>query len=354
VSQCAEFDQGALAMHNFRWKWIGYYTFSNLLIAAGCCILMWIALQVLDIEIAAVEYLAYAAAICLAAVGLAAVFGYLYSKRLHSRISEISYGVKALAYGDLNYRLPFTKDRDLGEIASAFNEMADRIDAQVSSLQRLAEENEKLIQQAKSVAVTEERQRLAQELHDAVSQQLFAITLTSATAAKIFDQDPVRAAQLLRQIEQSAAQAQAEMRALLLQLRPQTLENRPLADAIRLLAQELAAKIPIKCHLKVADLILPAHIENHLYRIFQEGLANILRHSQASEVEIRLESLDQGRRVHLSIADNGVGFSEASIPKTSFGIRTIRERVNELGGTVEWISVPGKGTRLEVRIPIRR
>lgn len=60
-------------MHNFRWKWIGYYTFSNLLIAAGCCILMWIALQVLDIEIAAVEYLAYAAAICLAAVGLAAV-----------------------------------------------------------------------------------------------------------------------------------------------------------------------------------------------------------------------------------------------------------------------------------------
>lgn len=341
MSQCAEFDQGALAMHNFRWKWIGYYTFSNLLIAAGCCILMWIALQVLDIEIAAVEYLAYAAAICLAAVGLAAVFGYLYSKRLHSRISEISYGVKALAYGDLNYRLPFTKDRDLGEIASAFNEMADRIDAQVSSLQRLAEENEKLIQQAKSVAVTEERQRLAQELHDAVSQQLFAIALTSA-------------AQLLRQIEQSAAQAQAEMRALLLQLRPQTLENRPLADAIRLLAQELAAKIPIKCHLKVADLILPAHIENHLYRIFQEGLANILRHSQASEVEIRLESLDQGRRVHLSIADNGVGFSEASIPKTSFGIRTIRERVNELGGTVEWISVPGKGTRLEVRIPIRR
>lgn len=114
MSQCAEFDQGALAMHNFRWKWIGYYTFSNLLIAAGCCILMWIALQVLDIEIAAVEYLAYAAAICLAAVGLAAVFGYLYSKRLHSRISEISYGVKALAYGDLNYRLPFTKDRDLG------------------------------------------------------------------------------------------------------------------------------------------------------------------------------------------------------------------------------------------------
>ena len=259
MSQCAEFDQGALAMQNFRWKWIGYYTFSNLLIAAGCCILMWIALQVLDIEIAAVEYLAYAAAICLAAVGLAAVFGYLYSKRLHSRISEISYGVKALAYGDLNYRLPFTKDRDLGEIASAFNEMADRIDAQVSSLQRLAEENEKLIQQAKSVAVTEERQRLAQELHDAVSQQLFAIALTSATAAKIFDQDPVRAAQLLRQIEQSAAQAQAEMRALLLQLRPQTLENRPLADAIRLLAQELAAKIPIKCHLKVADLILPAH-----------------------------------------------------------------------------------------------
>lgn len=341
-------------MYNFRWKWIGYYTFSNLLIAAGSCILMWIALQVLNIDVSAVVYLTYAAAICMVAVGLAAVFGYFYSKRLHSKLAEFSFGVKALAYGDLNYRLPFTKDRDLGEIALAFNEMADRIDAQVSSLQRLAEENEKLIQQAKSVAVSEERQRLAQELHDAVSQQLFSIALISATAAKIFDQDPGRAAELLRQIEQSANKAQSEMRALLLQLRPQTLENRPLADAIRLLAQELAAKIPVTCHLQVADLTLPAHIENHLYRIFQEGLANVLRHSQASEVEIRLDSLDQGSRVYLSIADNGVGFAETSIPKTSFGIRTIKERASELGGTAEWISVPGKGTRLDVRIPIRK
>lgn len=341
-------------MQNFRWKWIGYYAFSNLVIVAGCFVLLWVVLQILEIELGAVEYLVFALAATCCAVALAVVFGYQFSRSLHAKLGEITVGVKTLAYGDLSYRLPFTEDRDLGGIALAFNELADRIDAHVSSLQRLAEENEQLIQQAKSVAITEERQRLAQELHDAVSQQLFAIALTSATAARIFDQNPGRAAALLRQIEQSANKAQSEMRALLLQLRPQTLESQPLVDAIRSLANELSAKMPIKCRLKLADLTLPAHIENHLYRILQEGLANVLRHSQASAVEIHLESFDRGSRVQLTIADDGVGFTEEHIAQTSFGIRTIKERVNELGGTAEWISVPGKGTRLEVRIPIRK
>ncbi|MDI9418719.1 MAG: sensor histidine kinase [Firmicutes bacterium] len=341
-------------MHNFRWKWIGYYVISNLLLAAGHFVLMWAVLQAQEIEVAAAEFFAFALAAAAGTFILAVIFGYEFSKSLHSKLQDITAGVKTLAYGDLSFRLPFTEDRDLGDIALAFNEMADRIDAQVSSLQKLAQENEQLIQQAKSVAIIEERQRLAQELHDAVSQQLFSIALTSATAAKIFDQDPQRASMLLRQIEQSANKAQGEMRALLLQLRPQTLENQPLVEAIRSLADELMAKMPIKCHLTLADLSLPAHVENHLYRIFQEGLANVLRHSHASQVEIRLESFENNSRVRLAIEDNGIGFSEEDISQTSFGIRTIRERVNELGGTAEWISVPGKGTRLEVRIPVRK
>ena len=341
-------------MQNFRWKWIGYYAFGSAVIVSFCLVMVGVTLNFHNINLEPGAMVTLVLAAVTTAVVAGAIFGFQFSRSLHNKINEITLGVKTLAYGDLSFRLPFIDDRDLGEIATAFNEMADRIDAQVGSLQTLAQENEALIQQARSLAVTEERQRLAQELHDAVSQQLFAISLTSASAAKIFEQNPQRAAELLRHIEKSAVKAQAEMRALLLQLRPQTLEELNLADAARSLADELTAKMPIKCHLELADIDLPPHIENHLYRILQEGLANVLRHSQASQVQIKLGSLDSGRRVRLTIEDDGVGFSEADIHHTSYGIRTIKERAHQLGGTAEWITIPGRGTRLEIRIPIRK
>lgn len=341
-------------MQNFRWKWIGYYAFSSAVIASVSLAMVAITVVLYEFKLEPVNLAVLVLSAVTAAVVIGVIFGFLFSRSLHSKLNEIILGVKKLTYGDLSYRLAFVEDQDLGEIASAFNEMADRIDAQVTSLQKLAEENEQLIQQAKTAAVSEERQRLAQELHDAVSQELFAISLTSATAAKLFEGNPNQAAELLRHIEKSAAKAQAEMRALLLQLRPQTLEEQSLIDAIQSLAEELTAKMPIKCHLKIADLTLPSHIENQLYRILQEGLANVLRHSQASNVEIKLESYDSSSRVHLTIEDDGVGFSKENIAHTSYGIRTIKERVGALGGTAEWISIPGRGTRLEARIPIRR
>ena len=110
----------------------------------------------------------------------------------------------------------------------------------------------------------------------------------------------------------------------------------------------------LKCYLDLANIILPNYVENQLYRIIQETLSNILRHSKASQVNIKLESPGKGHRANLSIEDNGIGFDQSKIPKTSYGIKSIRERVNELGGTVKWISLPGKGTKIEVRVPIRR
>ena len=132
----------------------------------------------------------------------------------------------------------------MGDIASAFNEMADRIDAQVKSLQKLAEQNIEFIKETKMAAITEERQRLARDLHDAVSQHLFAIALTSATALKTIRTHPDRCSELIHNIEHSASKAQAEMRALLLQLRPTTLQEERLVDAIYSLTKELEAKCP--------------------------------------------------------------------------------------------------------------
>lgn len=340
-------------MFNFRWKWIGYHTYSNLFTVVLCLIIVWIASLNLGIVFPANTIIIMSLSASVIAIILGLVFGFQFSKNLRNKLDEISIGVKTLAYGNLNFRLPFTEDKDVGEIAFAFNEMANRLDEQVTALQKLAQENETLIQQAKSSAITQERQRLARELHDAVSQQLFAISLTSATALRVVKNQPEKAIDLLKNIELSSLKAQSEMRALLLQLRPETLQDEKLIDAINKLAEEVHAKMSIEFTLNLAEISLPIHIENHLYRIFQEALSNILRHSEASKVDIKLKTLDN-KRVNLIIEDNGVGFDVSKVPKTSYGIITIKERVSELGGTVDWISIPGKGTRLEVRIPIRK
>lgn len=341
-------------MLNIRWKWIGYYTYSSLLTTFICLAVFWVTLNYLNITVP-VNISAFVFLITvIASVICGLIFGFQFSKTLRNKLEEVTVGVKTLAYGNLSFRLPFTQDRDVGDIAVAFNEMADRIDEQVTTLQKLAEENVQLIQKTKTTAITEERQRLARDLHDAVSQQLFAIALTSATALRIIEKDPSKCSDLIRNIEYSATKAQAEMRALLLQLRPTVLQEERLVDAIRNLAHELEAKMAINCSLKLAEIALPNHIENQLYRIVQEALSNVLRHSEAEQVDIKLESLDNNKRAYLTIEDNGIGFDQSTISKTSYGIQTIKERVNEFGGTVKWISIPGKGTRLEVRIPIRK
>lgn len=282
------------------------------------------------------------------------VSGFRFSRNIRNRLEEISVGARNLAYGNLRYRLPFTGDTEVGDIALAFNEMAERLEIQVLALQQLAEENEQLIRETKVAAVSEERQRLARDLHDAISQQLFAISMMAATASKIADTNPEKCSGLVAEIEESARKAQSEMRALLLQLRPITLQNESLVDAITSLAAELEGKGAIKCRLSLTDnnISLPKNIENQLYRITQEGLSNVLRHAEANEVEISLSFSHNQQRLLLVIEDDGRGFSENDVSKTSFGIRSIKERATLLGGTAQWISIPSKGTRLEVRIPI--
>ena len=177
--------------------------------------------------------------------------------------------------------------------------------------------------------------------------------MMAATASKIAKTNPERCFQLVSQIEDSARKAQSEMRALLLQLRPITLQNENIVDAITSLAAELESKGTIRCQLSLAeDVVLPKNIENQLYRITQEGLSNILRHADASEVKVSLTFSNDQQRLLLAIEDNGKGFSKTDISKTSLGIRSIKERATLLGGTAQWISIPSQGTRLEVRIPI--
>lgn len=205
-------------------------------------------------------------------------------------------------------------------------------------------------EKVKFTAVIEERQRLARELHDAVSQQLFAISMTATAVSRTIDRDWERAKRQVQLIEEMAAVAQSEMRALLLHLRPVHLDGKNLGQALTVLVDELKQKVPMTITLEVDDtIVLLPNAEDHLFRIAQEALSNTLRHSKADSMTIKL--IRSGNQVHMSLQDSGVGFDLEAKKQTSYGLLTMEERVLELGGSLKMLSKPGEGTVIQIWIP---
>jgi len=205
-------------------------------------------------------------------------------------------------------------------------------------------------EKVKFSAVIEERQRLARELHDAVSQQLFAISMTATAVSRTIERDWERAKRQVQLIEEMAAVAQSEMRALLLHLRPVHLEGKSLGQALYALIEELKQKVPMTIELEVDETImLLTEAEDHLFRIAQEALSNTLRHSKADRMEIKLQRC--GNQVHMIVSDNGIGFDLEEKKKTSYGLLTMAERVQELGGGLELSSKPKEGTSIHLWVP---
>lgn len=337
----------------FRWRWIAYHFISSITAITSFVIILISSFPETKSFIIHMPTIVLIAGIAFALSVVSAIFGGFYSdKYIRTHLDEISLGARNLSYGNLEYRLKLSNDAQFDSIIVSFNDMATRIQTQVNALQKLAAENEQLLQETKITAISEERQRLARDLHDAVSQQLFAISMMSATAAKIAESHPNKTNKLIKEISLSATTAQSEMRALLLQLRPLTLQNETLSQALKSLSLELEGRQTIKVDTRIDDVELPKNIENQLFRIAQEGLSNVLRHSKATRMEISLKVSHTNHRVLLTIQDNGTGFNIDDTPNSSMGIRSIKERSILLGGTAQWLSVPGKGTKLEVRIPI--
>lgn len=206
-------------------------------------------------------------------------------------------------------------------------------------------------EKVKFSAVIEERQRLARELHDAVSQQLFAISMTATAVSRTIERDWERAKRQVQLIEEMASVAQSEMRALLLHLRPVHLDGKNLPAALSALVDELKQKVPMTIDLDVDDsIIMKSDAEDHLFRIAQEALSNTLRHSKAESMEIKLHR--KGSEVRMLLKDTGVGFDLEAKKQTSYGLLTMEERVNELGGYLHMVSKPGEGTSIDIRVPI--
>lgn len=195
--------------------------------------------------------------------------------------------------------------------------------------------------------VEEERQRLARDLHDSVSQQLFAASMMlSAIRNGQMDEQLAKQVTLL---EKMLNEAQLEMRALLLHLRPLALQNKSLGAGIQDLINDLKRKIPMEITAQITDIPLSKGIEDHLFRITQEAISNTLRHAHAKRLIIELFQVSDS--IILRIADDGQGFDMQQRDESRYGINTMRERAIEIGATCQIISAPNSGTRIEVKVP---
>ncbi|MDF2959992.1 MAG: two-component system sensor histidine kinase [Paenibacillus sp.] len=279
-------------------------------------------------------------------------YGLWYSSKMKRRLEQLREAMLSLEKGNLSRTVPPLGEDEIGRLGEQLNGITKKWEEQVTSLQRLSSNNAQLAQKAKYSAIVEERQRLARELHDAVSQQLFAISMTATAVGRTLDKDFDKAQRQIHLIEEMASVAQSEMRALLLHLRPVHLEGKRLSEGLVELLQELMAKVPMEITWELAeDIQLPKGIEDHLFRIVQEAMSNALRHSKATRLEVRLIQ-PSADAIRLLIRDDGVGFDLDEKKHASYGIVTMKERVNEIGGSLNLITAPGKGTRIDIRVPI--
>lgn len=221
----------------------------------------------------------------------------------------------------------------------------------------VAMENAWLYKQAQEAAALEERARLARELHDSVTQTLFSMTMhtEAAQVALQRDGDPGgtgRVARNLRQLSELAQGALAEMRALIFELRPGALQEEGLGGALQKNAAALSARegLPIEVQAPERRILLEPATEEHLYLFAQEALHNVIKHAGASHAVVRLEAAESSRLI-LEIEDDGTGFDPARVPAGHLGLRTMADRVEQIGGNLEIESAPHTGTMVRVTVP---
>jgi signal transduction histidine kinase/ligand-binding sensor protein len=211
----------------------------------------------------------------------------------------------------------------------------------------------RLQNQAEQLLVLEERQRLARELHDSVTQALYSVTLYADAARMAFSAKKWETLESnLQEVRNMAREAMYDMRLLVFELHPFMLETEGLASALRARLAAVEGRAGLKTEVLVeGERRLPIAIEEELYRIAQEGLNNVVKHAKAREVQINIQ-FDENL-VSLEMIDDGQGFEKETASQSGgFGLQGIRERTQQLGGSLEIESAPTKGTRLKVRIPI--
>jgi signal transduction histidine kinase len=219
----------------------------------------------------------------------------------------------------------------------------------------IAINNARLYERSRELSILSERNRLALELHDVVSQKLFSLNLAAEAAATLLDRSPEEARPQIDRVRDLARESLAELRSLILGLRPADLRRDGLAGALRqeaLMLQQVHG-IEVRLDLDGGDAIADAGREAEVLRIAEEALHNAVRHSAAPSVSVRLRGGDGA--VTVEVVDDGRGFDPADpeLRSRHLGLTSMEERARELGGRLELASRPGAGTVVRLEVPAR-
>ncbi|SET35518.1 two-component system, NarL family, sensor histidine kinase LiaS [Oceanobacillus limi] len=283
---------------------------------------------------------------------IGSVFGITTGLFWRQRFYRINRQLDELAKGH-NVTFDDEPYRELQQIQYYVEQVQEKIRKHTEHAQRLATERAHEREKSLQEIVVQERNRLARELHDSVSQQLFAASMMMSAINESADEIDPSVNKQLNLVEKMIHQSQLEMRALLLHLRPVALKGKSLQDGVKELLVELKQKVPLTIEWKVEEFALDKGIEDQLFRILQESVSNTLRHAEASSLHVML--IERDDTIILRVVDDGVGFDTSQVRTTgSYGLSNMKERAYEVGGTIKIISLPNQGTRLEVKVPSLR
>jgi NarL family two-component system sensor histidine kinase LiaS len=213
----------------------------------------------------------------------------------------------------------------------------------------MAEQLQNLLDARHDLATLEERNRLARDLHDSVKQQVFAITMQLGAARSLLATDPDEAARHLAEAEQLAKQSQQELAGLIQELRPSDLNKRSLVEALRTFVEDWSRRTMMTADFQAQDeRPLPLPVEQALFRVAQEALANVARHSRATTVTVHLDR--QADTIYLTVQEDGQGFVVDDRIQTGMGLSNMTERMTAVDGSLTVTSSPGQGTTIEAAV----
>jgi NarL family two-component system sensor histidine kinase LiaS len=265
------------------------------------------------------------------ALPVGAIFGWLVSRGLRKRLVNLSAVSKAWSKGDFSVTPRDKSGDEIGELTR--------------NLAGMAEQLQTLLHTRDELTRVEERNRLARDLHDTVKQQTYAARMQLSAAKNLLASNPQAAAEHIESALQLNRDTQQELKLIIDELRPAALEGKGLAQALTQYIARWQEHTGIKVNSVLGpERLLPLDVEQVLYRILQETLSNVARHAEADSVELSLNM--DADTVTLIIADNGRGFEPAAVSPHSLGLTGMRQRLNEINGTLTIESTLAVGTRV--------
>ncbi|MBN8591980.1 MAG: sensor histidine kinase [Anaerolineae bacterium] len=291
----------------------------------------------------------------LMAIPAAVVLMWITGRPLARRLGRITQANRAFAAGDYSVRVQDSSADEVGQVARQFNDMAGALQQNVQVLRDLAQQNAALLEQAETAAIQAERMRLSRDLHDAIAQRLFSLTVSTSSLPGLIQRDQTAGVKQAEIIAGMAEQTLLDLRGLLVDLRPTIVMQQGLVGAIRQLCNEweTSHKTPVEVATIMRSEYLPPGVENTLYYVAQEALNNIAKHARAAHVSLSI--LQTAHDIVMSITDDGCGMQRSSDASAGhrLGIVSMRERASAMGGRMDIESEPGRGTTVLLTLPIR-